>query len=102
MSDDETLAELGSGVARFYGLASGLMGDQFGGAAFFQLAQQVLAKGTPLRLLRNFELDTVDHAPIPVERFMVPATTGTREELRAWFLARMPGATTGGVAAPRK
>jgi hypothetical protein len=88
MSDDTALAELGSGVARFYRLASGLTGDQFGGGPYFRLAQQVLAKGAPVRLLRNFELDTVDHSPISAERFAVPAAIGTREELRALVTAR--------------
>lgn len=86
MSADPDLAELGQAIACQAEASMKLMGAMFGGRNPMGGMLDVLKTGAPL-LWNGMELAQVTHTTIAAERFALPATPETREQVRARFEA---------------
>ena len=81
ISTDPDLAELGHAMARQFELSATMFGRAFGGKNPMAGMIDVLRTGTPLQF-GGMELDAVDHKPIAPERFVLPATPETPDQVR--------------------
>jgi hypothetical protein len=87
ISTDPALADIGKAILRQTEASQQMMRVAMGGrGGFMEGALEVLRTGTPIRL-STMELTTVTHAPIPAERFALPAEPETRDQVRARFIA---------------
>ena len=87
ISADPALAELGRAFVRQFEVSTLMVGGVFGGGRNpWAAVLDVLKTGAPL-LINDMELGEVTHTPIPAERFVLPATPETREQVRVRFEA---------------
>lgn len=84
MSDDPALAPLGLAVTAHFALGRVLAASQgFAPPDFGDAWVAILRTGTPLRFALFLDLAEFSTAPIPPERFELPAEPRTREAIRA-------------------
>ncbi|MEZ0242067.1 MAG: hypothetical protein ACAH11_01745 [Sphingomonas sp.] len=84
MSADPELAELGRAMLRQTEVSLRLSGAIFGNNNPMAGVLEVLKTGAPLQF-NGMMLGTVTHAPIAPERFAIPATPETLEQVRTCF-----------------
>lgn len=86
MSSDPDLAELGHAIVHQVEASMKLMSEMFGGHNPMASVLDVLRTGAPL-MWNGMELTQVTHSPIAADRFTLPATPETLEQVRARFEA---------------
>jgi hypothetical protein len=93
MSADPALAPIGQVFQRAVATLGPVIG-LYGGDNLTELAGELFAKGTPLRVGAKFRLDSVDMADLPASRFELD---GPVLEPMEWFEAIMPSASGAGL-----
>lgn len=95
ISADPDLAELGHAMARQFELSATMFGQAFGGKNPMAGMIDVLRSGAPLQF-GGMSLGSVDHKPIAPDRFALPATPETPDQVRARL------ETSGGISPERR
>lgn len=91
VSEDPALAAGRRPSQQVFGALVRMIGMAFGGdpPALIAQAAGVLARGTALRLDREFQLESIAEGPVPPARFDLPGPVLSREALRAQLTAAM-------------
>ncbi|MES2441972.1 MAG: hypothetical protein V4574_04015 [Pseudomonadota bacterium] len=80
ISPDPALAPVGSFFRRTVGLVLPMMAQMFGDTNFVELADDLLAKGAPIRIGPMLTLASVDKSEIAADRFVLPGPVLTAAE----------------------
>lgn len=91
VSNDPALTAAGRASGQVFGALIRTFAMAFGGAApgLTGHAQEVLGRGTVLRMDGQFRLESVGTGPVPASRFDLPGPVLSRDELRARMLGAL-------------
>lgn len=91
VSSDPALSAAGRASGQVFGALIRTLAMAFGGApaALGEHAEDVLGRGTVLRMDRQFRLESVSTGPVPASRFDLPGPVLSREQLRTQMLGAL-------------